>query len=105
MTTPEKKQEETINALDVHLSPTAQARLDEGLASARRGEISPWKRSDLKLPPGACHDCGGEGQVVQQYGPDDNYDGANCSTCDSSGLAPSPIRGHGPRVPALRLST
>jgi predicted HAD superfamily Cof-like phosphohydrolase len=78
--------------LDVSLSSIAQARLDEGLASARRGEISPWKRSDLKLPPGACHDCGGEGQVVQHHGSDDNYDGANCSTCDGSGLAPSPIR-------------
>ena len=52
--------------LDVSLSPTAQTRLDEGLASARRGEISPWKQSELKLPPGACR--------------------------AGTGLAPSPIR-------------
>jgi hypothetical protein len=28
--------------LDVPLSPIAAARLEEGLASARRGEIAPW---------------------------------------------------------------
>ena len=51
-----------------------------------------WKRSDLKLPPGACHNCGGEGQVVQHHGPDDNYDGVVCVTCDGSGLAHSPVQ-------------
>jgi predicted HAD superfamily Cof-like phosphohydrolase len=78
--------------LDVPLSPAAKAQLEAGLASARRGEISEWKRSDLKLPPGACHNCGGEGQVVQHHGPDDNYDGVVCVTCDGSGLAHSPVQ-------------
>ena len=82
--------------LDVSLSPIAQARLDEGLASARRGDISPWKQSEFKLPPGACRDCGGEGQIQGTCAPStENPDGVyaeGCGTCDGSGLAPSPIR-------------
>jgi hypothetical protein len=30
-------------ALDVPLSPIAAARLEAGLASARRGEVAPWR--------------------------------------------------------------
>ena len=78
--------------LDVSLSPIAQARLDEGLASARRGEISPWKQSEFKLPAGACPDCGGEGQVMQHHGSDDNYDAADCVSCAGTGLKYPSIR-------------
>jgi predicted HAD superfamily Cof-like phosphohydrolase len=82
--------------LDVSLSSIAQARLDEGLASARRGDISPWKQSEFKLPPGACRDCGGEGQVQGTCAPStENPEGVyaeGCGTCGGTGLAPSPIR-------------
>ena len=91
-----KSIEKEVLPLDVQLSPTAQARLDEGLASARRGEISPWKQSEFKLPPGACRDCCGEGQVQGTCAPStENPEGVyaeGCGTCDGSGLAPSPIR-------------
>lgn len=45
-----------------------------------------------KLPPGACEFCGGEGQVMEQRGRDDDYDAVDCTGCDGSGLARSPIR-------------
>ena len=39
---PDEAAVEERTRLDVPLSPLAAARLEEGLASARRGEISPW---------------------------------------------------------------
>ena len=55
-------------------------------------EVLPFRQSTTKLPPGACPDCGGECQVVQHHGPDDNYDTVDCSTCNGSGLARSPVQ-------------
>jgi predicted HAD superfamily Cof-like phosphohydrolase len=81
--------------LDVPLSSAAKAELEKGLESARRGEIAPWEsweQSFVKLPIGACHDCGGDGQVMQPYGDGYNFDAVDCVTCAGTGSEYPSIR-------------
>lgn len=55
-----------------------------------------WMKAEAVLPPGACANCGGEGQVHATCAPaPDNPDGVTgetCAPCEGSGLARSPIR-------------
>jgi predicted HAD superfamily Cof-like phosphohydrolase len=73
--------------------PVEEAILESLRPSLAVGE---WTKAEIELPPGACGECGGEGQIqgvcaTSQENPEGVY-AETCESCKGSGLARNPIR-------------